>query len=89
MSALTNSVLRGLRLGGWTGNAGKGRHHSCNCIGPQSGQPLCPCAMRGVQIIEGRYVRVEDLGPAPVPSKAFTQEYSEFTRPMGDERKGE
>lgn len=58
----------------------------CNCIGPQSGQPLCPCAMRGVQIIDGRYVQVKDLGPAPGPSKAFTKEYSEFTRLMGEDK---
>lgn len=38
----------------------------CGCIGPQRGQPLCPCAMRGVVIKNGRYVRPEiDLGPAP------------------------
>lgn len=62
---------------------------SCNCIDPQNGQPLCPCAMRGVQIIDGRYVRVTDLGPAPSASQAFTKEYSEYTRLMGDERMGE
>ena len=39
---------------------------SCFCIGPQNGQPLCPCKMRGVRIIDGRYVKVEDLGPANV-----------------------
>jgi hypothetical protein len=22
----------------------------CNCIGPQNGQPLCPCQMRGVEV---------------------------------------
>lgn len=38
---------------------------ACNCIGPQNGQPLCPCQMRGVTIQNGRYVRVTDLGPAP------------------------
>lgn len=38
---------------------------SCNCIGPQAGQPLCPCLMRDVQVKDGRYVRVQDLGPAP------------------------
>ena len=35
---------------------------SCNCIGPQNGKPLCPCQMRGVRVVNGRYVRVEDLG---------------------------
>ena len=46
----------------------------CNCIGPQNGQPLCPCQMRGVAIINGRYVKTQDLGPAPdggLPSVAL------------------
>jgi hypothetical protein len=38
--------------------------HSCNCIGPRNGEPLCPCAMRGVEIKDGRYVMpARDLGP--------------------------
>lgn len=37
---------------------------ACNCIGPQNGQPACPCAMRNVKVVDGRYVRVQDLGPA-------------------------
>lgn len=39
--------------------------YACNCRGPQNGQPVCPCMMRDVRIIDGRYVRVTDLGPAP------------------------
>jgi hypothetical protein len=39
-------------------------HQACNCIGPQNGQPACPCAMRNVRIVDGRWVRIEDLGPA-------------------------
>lgn len=38
---------------------------ACGCMGPQNGQPVCPCQMRGVQIVNGRYVRTQDLGPAP------------------------
>lgn len=38
----------------------------CNCMGPQNGQPVCPCQMRGVVILNGRYVRTTDLGPAPI-----------------------
>jgi len=39
--------------------------NSCFCVGPQKGQPLCPCRMRGVTIKNGRYVIPEqDLGPA-------------------------
>lgn len=41
--------------------------HMCNCIGPQNGQPRCPCQMRGVAIKDGRYVIPEqDLGAAPI-----------------------
>lgn len=36
----------------------------CACMGPQNGQPLCPCAMRGVIVRDGRYIVPEkDLGP--------------------------
>lgn len=38
---------------------------ACGCIGPQNGEPVCPCQMRGVKVIDGRYVRTQDLGPAP------------------------
>lgn len=38
--------------------------NSCGCVGPQNGQPLCPCKMSGVKIKDGRYVMPErDLGP--------------------------
>ena len=37
--------------------------HACNCIGPQNGDPVCPCQMRGVVEVDGRYVRITDLGP--------------------------
>lgn len=35
----------------------------CGCIGPQNGQPLCPCQMLGLSIKDGRYQRVQDFGP--------------------------
>lgn len=38
----------------------------CACMGPQNGQPLCPCAMRGVIVRNGRYIVPEkDIGPVP------------------------
>ena len=37
---------------------------ACYCMGPQNGQPLCPCRMRGVTVQNGRYVEVIDHGPA-------------------------
>jgi hypothetical protein len=43
---------------------GSGTTWSCNCIGPQNGQPRCPCMMRGVFQRNGRWVQAEqDLGP--------------------------
>lgn len=69
----------------WLGTPTDSAAHSCGCIGPQNGQPLCPCAMRSVTIENGRYVRREDLGPVREASKAFTKEYSEFNRLMGDQ----
>ena len=36
--------------------------HACACMGPQNGEPLCPCAMRQVKIVDGHYIKVEDLG---------------------------
>ncbi len=36
----------------------------CCCIGPQNGEPLCPCRMKSVKIKDGRYVLpAKDLGP--------------------------
>ena len=76
-------MSRGLTTYYASSTAGSG--HLCNCIGPQNGQPLCPCAMRNVTVENGRYVRKEDLGPAPDASKALHREYSEFNRLMGRE----
>lgn len=39
--------------------------HACNCIGPQNGEPVCPCRMRRLIIRNGRFVEVIDHGPAP------------------------
>jgi hypothetical protein len=39
---------------------------ACFCIGPQNGEPYCPCQMRSLGIIQrdGRWVQPEkDLGP--------------------------
>lgn len=50
------------------GSKGLVRSRQCFCIGPQNGQPVCPCRMRDVQIQSGRYVEVVDRGPAPLNS---------------------
>lgn len=41
------------------------QYHACNCIGPQSGLPVCPCRMKNVTERDGRLVETIDLGPAP------------------------
>ena len=43
--------------------------HTCGCIGPQNGEPLCPCRMRGVTVQDGRYVEIIDHGPVPSASE--------------------
>lgn len=35
----------------------------CACIGPQNGEPLCPCRMSTVRVVNGRYVETIDHGP--------------------------
>jgi len=40
------------------------RVRACFCIGPQNGEPRCPCRMRHIKIQDGRYVVPErDIGP--------------------------
>ena len=47
--------------------------HACNCIGPQPGEPFCPCMMRqrGIFRRNGRWIEPargeRDLGPAHPP----------------------
>lgn len=52
---------------GWSqqlyNNGASSDGHACNCVGPQDGNPLCPCQMRSLTIKDGRYVRIEDFGP--------------------------
>lgn len=47
---------------------GEREAYACNCRGPQGGQPVCPCMMKDVRIVGGRYVRMVDLGPVSVDS---------------------
>lgn len=44
--------------------AARDQARACFCVGPQNGEPLCPCRMRGVQVRDGRYVETIDHGPA-------------------------
>lgn len=46
------------------GSTGDQVSHSCGCVGPQRGEPYCPCRMRGVIQRDGRWIEPErDLGP--------------------------
>lgn len=58
--------------------------HVCGCVGPQNGQPLCPCRMRGVQVINGRYVEVRDLGPVDFNPTPLRPPGSFWRRPWHD-----
>lgn len=35
----------------------------CGCIGPQDGNPRCPCMMQNMRQVNGRWVEVIDHGP--------------------------
>lgn len=39
----------------------------CFCMGPQNGEPFCPCQMRTVKQMDGRWVRIVDMGPVQKP----------------------
>lgn len=39
----------------------------CGCIGPQNGEPLCPCRMTNVRQVDGRWVETIDHGPVRPP----------------------
>jgi len=41
------------------------RPKACFCVGPQNGDPVCPCRMKSVVIEDGHYVQKVDLGPVP------------------------
>ena len=48
-------------------STGAGDYWACNCVGPQNGEPRCPCQMRNIIIRDGRYIEPEkDLGPVPM-----------------------
>ena len=46
--------------------------HACCCMGPQDGEPVCPCAMKYVKIVDGHYIQISDLGKV---------NYSKFNHP--------
>lgn len=35
--------------------------YPCGCIGPQNGQPECPCLMQWVEIVDGKYYRINEV----------------------------
>ena len=64
---------------------------SCLCVGPQNGEPLCPCRMRGLVKRNGRWIKPEeDLGPVKTFDEQFdhvfkyeTEEYKRATGEKG------
>jgi hypothetical protein len=56
----------------------------CGCTGPREGEPVCPCQMKDVRVLDGRYVRTVDLGPAPnggMPKSFYPQNSRVFGKP--------
>lgn len=62
MAMAQEAIKEGLR---------SGQFNPCGCIGPQNGQPLCPCAMKSLVVKDGRYVQIIDHGPAPASQVTF------------------
>ena len=54
--------------------------HVCCCIGPINGEPVCPCRMRNVKEVDGRYIEINDLGPVSdtIKVRGEDREISEF-----------
>lgn len=52
------------RYGHVRGNAGR----ACNCIGPQNGEPRCPCQMRGLIQRDGKWIQPERVVGDVVPT---------------------
>jgi len=50
----------------------------CFCIGPQNGEPKCPCEMKGLIQRDGRWIQPEvDLGPVSIEAlKEQSDEWS-------------
>lgn len=42
--------------------------NACNCVGPQYGQPHCPCQMRGLYQRDGKWVEPERVVGDVVPT---------------------
>jgi len=53
------------------------------CVGPQNGEPLCPCHTYSVCLEAGRVVCKHDLGPA---DEALRREYEEAKKAFHDRR---
>lgn len=38
---------------------------ACHCVGPQNGEPVCPCRMRMVTVEDGKFIERKVLGNVP------------------------
>ena len=58
---------------------------ACNCVGPQNGEPLCPCQMRNVIVRDGRYIQKErDLGPVSIGDYNLTEIFTNLKKHNSD-----
>lgn len=32
----------------------------CGCMGPMDGQPVCPCRMAWVEVVDGKYYQIQE-----------------------------
>lgn len=47
----------------------------CGCMGPREGDPVCPCAMKYVKVVDGHYIQFKDLGKVGDPKFVADDEY--------------
>lgn len=60
---------------------------ACGCMGPQNGEPVCPCAMKHVRIVDGHYIQISDLGKVSYSKFNHTREYNVVLTGYADSNK--
>ncbi len=54
--------------------------HACNCVGPQRGEPRCPCLMRNIIVRDGCWIQPEvNLGPV-IPARLAANYRFDFNK---------
>lgn len=65
--------------------------HACCCVGPRDGDPVCPCRMAYVQIVNGKYYEISEIPGSGIVEYKINEvvsdvEACEIHMPRVDER---